>query len=183
LISFPDADVKHLLMQRNNLLAFVRRTLKHFICMLELSGTPAPKKRISRNRDSEVSELAEVFTQMRTSNKVNDENQEDASYENTVATEDVSNENSTVAKSTVSMTLETDIVALDSLRYSVVSDFTEVDFGMKDCLHAIRVLCDYFPDMNNGGVVFRFKANEDKILFKLFDKTVDDSAFIALDEC
>jgi len=125
-------------------------------------------------------EVAEKLSQLKVDVKhKKNECEEDASYEDTV----VSNENSTVTKSTVSMTLETDIVALDSLKYSVVSDFTEVDFGMKDCLHAIRVLCDYFPDMNNRGVVFRFKANEDKILFKLFDETVDDSDFIALDEC
>jgi len=123
---------------------------------------------LSRDKATEKTEVQRNLMQLQLD--VEDEKkerEEDETNQNSnVATDFFENDDATVA---------TNIVALDSLRYSDIRYFHEVDYGMKDCFRAIHVLRDYFPDINNSGVVFRFKENDEKLLFKSFDETVEDS--------
>jgi len=183
MVSFSVDDAVIILRRRSNLLKFMRRTFASFISMLDLPETPSKKSsRLSHDKKTEADAIAENLQQL----KLDVEHEKKDDPKEAEEQDDATNEDSTVTNNFFEKedesTISTDIVALDSLRYSGVSDFTEVNFGFKNCMHAIRVLCDSFPDICDGGVVFRLREDDNRLLFKLFDPAVDDGDFEAVDD-
>jgi len=198
MVSFSQPEVDHILRNRTNLRAFIRRTFDNIIFMLELPETPNKEKksnRLSRDKTTEIAEVDEMlrlanlddnngdgndesnvekYQQEDEENKQEDEengqdDEENGQEDEGNGQEDEGNEQEDENKNVVLIAKEN--FSLDGLKCCREDD---------ECVKAINVLTAYFPKMCDEGIVFRVDGH--KIFYKVFDKTSNDSAFIAFNE-